>query len=150
MAPHFGDFPKEVLWYSIHRFPSSSLHHPRPLPLPSRKISGSKREHGSSKEAQNLSSPPSPSVILCAWVPRNSRYAIAELWRLSLSHSDEIRCLHKTQQIWDQNHDFQGCVVVNDQVILLGNKNPKIGEESWNIHLRVGLAPEDLEDKIHD
>lgn len=128
MAPHLGDYPKEVLWYSLHKISPS---HSRGRP---------------SKQALCPIASTSPCVILCAWVPRpNSRYAVPELWRLSLSHHDEIRCLNKSQQIWDLNQDFQGCVVANDRIVLLGNDNPK-GKERWNIHLAVVLTPEDQQE----
>jgi hypothetical protein len=156
MTPHLGDYPKEVLWYSIHEFPSSSspFHH-RKIPLPSRKLIGrSPKRAGPGPSSEASITPPitstslhSPSIILCAWVPRhNSQYAVPELWRLSLSHNDEIRCLNKSQQIWDLNNDFQGCISTNEYIILLGNNNPK-GGERWNIHLRVVLTAEDHKDK---
>lgn len=149
MAPHLGDYPKEVLWYTIHKFPSSPLLHPHPIP---RKRRGPpKRGPGPSEDAgtiPSITSPLSPSIILCAWVPRpNSKYAVPEFWRLSLSHNDEIRCLDKRQYIWDLNHDFQGCIAIDNRIILLGNDNPK-GEECWNIHLEVVLTLEDREDKL--
>ncbi|KAF8802050.1 hypothetical protein BYT27DRAFT_7197538 [Phlegmacium glaucopus] len=155
MAPHLGDYPKEVLWYSIHEFPSSSPFHHHKVPLPSRKSIGRPpKRAGPGPSSEAGITPPitstslhSPSIILCAWVPRhNSKYAVPELWRLSLSHNDEIRCLNKSQQIWDLNSDFQGCISTNDRIILLGNNNPK-GGERWNIHLRVVLTAEDHKDK---
>ena len=85
--------------------------------------------------------------MLCVWIPRrNSKYAVPEFWRLSLSHNDDIRCLNKSDKIWDLNQDFQGCIFANEGITLLGNNNPK-GEERWNIHLRVVLTAEDYEDK---
>ena len=154
MAPHLGDFPKNVLWYSIHYLPSPSSVHSRPASTSRRSARPPRRPSRLPGAAEitppiaSTSAPPSlGSVILCAWVPRpNSRYAVPELWRLSLSHNDEIRCLNKSQQIWDLNHDFQGCVAVGAQLVLLGNNNPK-GEERWNIHLSVLLTAEDYEDK---
>jgi hypothetical protein len=132
VAPHFGDFPKVVLWYSIHKPPPT-----RP-PLPSRKRLDRAR--------QLQVSPPSPFIIICAWIPRqNSQYAVPEFWRLSLSHNDDIRCLNKSDQIWNLNEDFQGCISAKEGITLLGNNNPK-GDERWNIHLRVILTPEDLQD----
>jgi hypothetical protein len=145
VAPHFGDYPKEVLWYSLHKYPSL----PPRLPLPSLKKLPN-REPGPSNGRvvipSNPSTTPSPCVIICAWIPRQNKYAVPEFWRLSLSHNDEIRCLNKSQQIWDLNQDFQGCVSTNDGITLLGNNNP-IGEEKWNIHFRVVLTAEDQEDK---
>jgi hypothetical protein len=131
VAPHFGDFPKAVCWYSVHKPPPT-----RP-PLPSRKRL--------SDRARPLQvSPPSPFIIICAWIPRqNSKYAVPEFWRLSLSHNDDIRCLNKSDQIWNLNEDFQGCISAKEGMTLLGNNNP-MGDERWNIHLRVILTPEDL------
>jgi hypothetical protein len=151
VAPHFGDFPKEVLWYSIHKYPAL----PPRLPLPSRKSlpTGNRDPQAGPSNGvklllpSSMSSPRSPFIILCAWIPRhNTAYAVPELWRLSLSHNDEIRCLNKSQQIWDLNQDFQGCVSTNDGITLLGNNNPK-GAEQWNIHYRVVLTAEDQEDE---
>ena len=151
-TPHLGDYPNEVLWYSIHKFPSSS---PRPKPLhslPKRRGRLLKTAPGEIKNqvtfpvaSNSHSSLASPCIILCAWV-RDSQYTVPELWRISLSHSDEIRCLNKRQKIWDLNRDFQGCVVANDRIVLLGNSNPR-GKESWNIHLGVMLTPEDRQEK---
>jgi len=151
MVPHLGDYPQEVLWYSIHKSPCSSSLYPRSVPLPSRKRGQlPKGGPGSSTPPINSTSPSSPSVILCAWVPRhNSKYAVPELWRLSLSHNDEIRCLNKSQQIWDLNADLQCCVSVSDRIILLGNSG-STDEESWDIHLQVILMPEDQKDKSQD
>jgi hypothetical protein len=141
MVPHFGDFPKAVLWYSIQKPPPS-----RP-PLPSRKRLPNHDLASGSTTPLPSTSPTPPFIILCAWVPRrNSKYAVPEFWRLSLSHNDEIRCLNKSDKIWDLNQDFQWCFTAKEGITLLGNNNPK-GEETWNIHFRVTLAPEDLLDK---
>ena len=147
VAPHFGDFPTEVLWYSIHKPPPS-----RP-PFPSRKRLLDRRASASASEPLQVlnpgssTSPPSSFIILCAWIPRqNSKYAVPEFWRLSLSHNDDIRCLNKSELIWNLNEDFQGCITAKEGITLLGNNNPK-GDEKWNIHLRVILTPEDLQDK---
>lgn len=145
VAPHFGDFPKEVLWYSIHK-PA-----PNRPPLPSRKRLPNRGPASASGSSTPLlvvpGSSPSPFIILCAWIPRrNSKYAVPELWRLSLSHNDEIRCLDKSDKIWDLNQDFQGCISAKEGITLLGNNNPK-GEERWGIHCRVVLTAEDLRDK---
>lgn len=139
MAPHFGDFPTEVLWYSVHHPPPS-----RP-PLPSRKALADRRASSGALTPGSSTSP--PFIVLCVWIPRqNSKYAVPEFWRLSLSHNDDIRCLNKSEQIWNVNEDFQGCITAKEGITLLGNNNPK-GNEKWNIHLRVILTPEDLQDE---
>jgi len=156
LADITGDFPTDLLWYSIHehreRLPvlpatpiciSSPAKRGRPrkvLPVPPSTL----------PTTQATASTPSPSLIICGWIPIKDGYAAPELWQLFLTPDERIDRLNISQQIFELDHDFQGFACVDGKMRLMGSDHGRTDADTgegdlenpdtkWNIFLDVPM-----------
>jgi len=162
-----GDFPTDVLWYSIHEYratppalPTTSISsrspvvpRARPRKTPSKQQSTSNTLSTSQATASAFVS--SPSLIICAWIPvpeTSHGDAAPELWHLFLTPDERIDRLNIAQQVLELNYDFQGFIYVDEKMRLMGYDDGRMDtwedDESevevdpnakWNIFLDVPM-----------
>ncbi|KAF9531118.1 hypothetical protein CPB83DRAFT_762070 [Crepidotus variabilis] len=114
-------FPTEILWHWTSKPPSIPATTP---PM---------NTHSSAQ--QN-------NILICAWVPWGNSDAVPELWRLSPSPEEHIVKLGLGRMVYNLNHDFQGVVMLGEQLFLLGyvadeTKKVVYKNAKWNIIFEV-------------
>ncbi|TFK32387.1 hypothetical protein BDQ12DRAFT_502421 [Crucibulum laeve] len=139
-----GDFPKNVLWYhaiSLEHIPSFGR---VKTPSSSAQIRSLGRNRGFEAAYSASLGPidsPTPSVLLCAWVPHGEDEAAIELWQYFLPPEERIVCFKYCQKTYDLDEDFRSCVLIGSQLHLLGSRPAKAGDKSvWNIHVALPLV----------